>query len=58
MATMLLFSDAVTSAYKDTSKALKEVELSDKRIVKKTLTEMMKQSFFHGANRFGTNFIA
>lgn len=58
MATLLLFSDAVTSAYKDTSKALQEVELSDKRIVKKTLTQMMKQSFFHGANRFGTNFIA
>lgn len=58
MATMLLFSDAVTSAYKDTSKALKEVEMSDKRVVKKTLTQMMKQSFFHGANRFGTNFIA
>ena len=57
MATMLLFSDAVTSAYKDTSKALKEVDLSDKRVVKKTLTQMMKQSFFHGANRFGTNFI-
>ena len=58
MATGLLFSDAVTSAYKDTSNALKEVELSDKRVVKKTLTQMMKQSFFHGANRFGTNFIA
>ena len=58
MATMLLFSDAVTSAYKDTSKAIHEVELNDKRIVKKTLTQMMKQSFFHGANRFGTNFIA
>lgn len=58
MATMLLFSDAVTSAYKDTSKALKEVELNDKKVVKKTLSQMMKQSFFHGANRFGTNFIA
>lgn len=58
MATMLLFSDAVTNAYKDTSNALKEVELSDKKVVKKTLTQMMKQSFFHGANRFGTNFIA
>jgi len=58
MATMLLFSDAVTNAYKDTSKAISEVELNDKRIVKKTLTQMMKQSFFHGANRFGTNFIA
>lgn len=58
MATMLLFSDAVTSAYKDTSKAIKEVDLSDKKLVKKTLSQMMKQSFFHGANRFGTNFIA
>ena len=58
MATMLLFSDAVTSAYTDTSKALLEVELSDKKTVKKTLSQMMKQSFFHGANRFGTNFIA
>lgn len=58
MATMLLFSDAVTSAYKNTSKAINEVDLNDKKVVKKTLTQMMKQSFFHGANRFGTNFIA
>lgn len=58
MATMLLFSDAVTNTYKDTSKALKEVDFNDKRVIKKTLTQMMKQSFFHGANRFGTNFIA
>lgn len=58
MATVLLFSDAVTSTYKDTSKALNEVELNDKKVVKKTLAQIMKQSFFHGANRFGTNFIA
>lgn len=58
MATMLLFSDAVTSAYKNTSKAISEIDLNDKKVVKKTLTQMMKQSFFHGANRFGTNFIA
>ena len=58
MATVLLFSDAVTSAYKNTSKAISEVDLNDKKVVKKTLTQMMKQSFFHGANRFGTNFIA
>lgn len=58
MATMLLFSDAVTSAYKNTSKAISEADLNDKKVVKKTLTQMMKQSFFHGANRFGTNFIA
>ena len=58
MATVLLLSDAVTSAYKDTSKALNEVELNDRKVVKKTLAQIMKQSFFHGANRFGTNFIA
>ena len=58
MATVLLFSDAVTSAYKDTAKALQEVELNDRKVVKKTLAQIMKQSFFHGANRFGTNFIA
>lgn len=58
MAVMLLFSDAVTNAYKDTSIALKEVDFGNKKVVKKTLTQMMKQSFFHGANRYGTNFIA
>jgi hypothetical protein len=58
MATVLLFSDAITNTYKDTSIAIKEVNLNDRRKVRKTLTEMMKQSFFQGANRFGTNFIA
>lgn len=58
MATVLLFSDAVLKSYKETSDGLKEVNLSGKKRVKKTLTEMMKQSFFQGANRFGTNFIA
>lgn len=58
MATMLLFSDAVLNTYKDTSESLKEVRLNDNRKVRKTLTQMMKQSFFQGANRFGTNFIA
>lgn len=58
MATVLLFSDAVSSTYKNTSKAIQEVELGNRKVVKKTLTQMMKQSFFHGANRFGTNFIA
>ena len=58
MATMLLFSDAVTSAYKNTSKAISEVDLNDKKVVKKTLSQMMKQSFFHVSNRLGSNFIA
>ena len=58
MATMLLFSDAILNNYKNTSEAINEVKLGDKRVVKKTLSQMMKQSFFQGANRFGTNFIA
>lgn len=58
MATVLLFSDAVTNMYKDTSDAIKNTDINNKKVIKKTLTQMMKQSFFHGANRFGTNFIA
>lgn len=58
MATMLLFSNAITDTYKTTSEAIKEVKFNDKLVVRKSLTELMKQSFFQGANRFGTNFIA
>lgn len=58
MATVLLFSDAILNTYKDTSESINEIKLNDKRKIKKTLTQMMKQSFFQGANRFGTNFIA
>lgn len=58
MATLLLFSDAVTSTYKTTSEAIQNVDVNNKRVIKKTLSQMMKQSFFQGANRFGTNFIA
>ena len=58
MATVLLFSDAITNMYKETSTAIKDTDLNNKKLVKKTLSQMMRQSFFHGANRFGTNFIA
>lgn len=58
MATVLLFSDAILNTYKDTSESINNIKLNDKRKVRKTLTQMMKQSFFQGANRFGTNFIA
>jgi hypothetical protein len=58
MASTLLFSNTVTDAYKQTSDALNAVDLKGKHVIKKTLVEMMRQSFFHGASRFGTNFIA
>ena len=59
MAQMFLFTNTVSDAYKETSEAIKGVKLNNNLVVKKTLVEMMKQSFFHGANRFGSyNFIA
>ncbi len=58
MSNMLLFSNTVTDTYKETSEAVNSIDLNKKYIVKKTLVEMMRQSFFHGASRFGTNFIA
>ena len=58
MAATLLFSNTVTDTYKDTSEALNDVNLGNKHVIKKTLVDIMKQSFFHGASRFGTNFIA
>ena len=58
MATTLMFTSTVSDAYKETSEAIKSVNLTNKHVIKKTLVEMMRQSFFHGASRFGTNFIA
>lgn len=55
---MLLFSNAISEQYRETSEALNDVKLNDKLVIRKSLTELMKQSFFHGANRYGTNFIA
>lgn len=58
MATVLLFSNTVTDTYKQTSDAINNVDLNHKHVIKKSLVEIMRQSFFHGASRFGTNFIA
>ena len=58
MATTLLFTNTVSDAYKQTSEAINSVDLNHKHVIKKTLVDMMRQSFFHGASRFGTNFIA
>lgn len=59
MQEMLLFSTTVSDLYKDTSEAVNNNDLENKLVVKKTLSGLLKQSFFHGASRFGaTNFIA
>ncbi len=58
MSNMLLFSNTVSDTYKQTSEAVNSIDLNKKYVIRKTLVEMMRQSFFHGASRFGTNFIA
>lgn len=58
MAQQLLFSNAISEKYKETSEAVNSVDLYNKHVIKKTLVDMMRQSFFHGASRYGTNFIA
>ncbi|MCR5261765.1 MAG: hypothetical protein K6C94_08005 [Candidatus Gastranaerophilales bacterium] len=58
MATTLLFSKTVTQTYKETSDAINDVDLQNKHVIRKSLVDIMRQSFFHGASRFGTNFIA
>jgi len=55
----LLFSSTISDMYKDTSEAVNNNDLDNRIVVKKTLSGLLKQSFFHGASRFGaTNFIA
>ncbi len=59
MATLLLFTESVSNTYKTTSEGIKDIDFNNNVCVKKTLSQIIKQSFFHGANRFGTtNFIA
>lgn len=56
---MLLFSSTISDMYKDTSDAVNGNDLDNRIVIKKTLSGLLKQSFFHGASRFGaTNFIA
>lgn len=53
----LLFSQDISDVYKEVSETINEVELK-KAPSKKTMKQMMQQSFFHGAGWIGYNFIA
>lgn len=54
----LLFARTISDMYEETSKAVNAMD-GERIVVKKTLSGLLKQSFFHGASRFGaTNFIA
>lgn len=56
----ILMPNTVTDAYKTTSEAIKNVDFGNNNVIKKSLVQIMKQSFFHGACIYGgtTNFIA
>ena len=56
----LLFSGIISDKYKEVSETLSSVDVSPKTSVVRNLTlkQMMQESFFHGATRFGDNFIA
>lgn len=59
MQEMLLFSTTVSDLYKETSEAVNNNDLQNRTVIRKSLSGLLKQSFFHGASRFGaTNFIA
>jgi len=55
----LLFSRKVSDIYKEVSEVIKAVDTTTNKDVRvKTMREMMNESFFHGATKFGDNFIA
>lgn len=54
--TAMFLSQTVSQQYKKVSQDLDPE--NKRKIRKKTLKELMQQSFFHGANWMGSNFIA
>jgi len=54
----LLYSQSIVDKYKEVSEVISSVETGKKDVRKKTMKEMMQESFFHGAGWMGYNFIA
>ena len=48
----------VSSQYQRSIEEIENTSVGNKRTRKRTLQQVMKESFFAGANRFGNNFIA
>ena len=44
--------------YKKSKEDINNTSIGNKSVRKKNFQQIMKESFFYGANRFGTNFIA
>ena len=48
----------VSSQYKKSVEDIENTKVGNKRMRKRNLQQVMQESFFSGANRFGNNFIA
>ena len=51
-------SSLVTSCYAKSISDIKNTNTSNRVVRKRNLQQVMRESFFYGANRFGNNFIA
>lgn len=54
----LLHSQAISDKYKEVSELVNSVNKPELNRKKKNMKELMQQSFFHGSNWIGSNFIA
>ena len=48
----------VTSCYQKSVQDIADTKIGNKVVRKRNLQQVMQESFFYGANRFGNNFIA
>ena len=48
----------VSTNYQKAVEAIENTKIGNKIVRKKNLQQVMQESFFYGANRFGNNFIA
>ena len=48
----------VTSCYKKSVEDIANTKIGNKVVRKRSLQQVMQESFFYGSNRFGNNFIA
>ena len=48
----------VTSCYAKSVEDIENTKVGNRVVRRRNLQQIMKQSFYHGANRFGNNFIA
>jgi hypothetical protein len=53
-----LHSQTILNQYKEVSQVLNNVDINKKHVRRKTVKEMMEESFFHGSSWLGSNFIA